>query len=187
MGVFCFQGGDMGKTCSFFGHRKIEITEKLKRKLDIQIEFLIEEKGVDTFLFGSRSQFDDLCHERVTLLQAKYPHIKRIAYVCGSEYACMEDEREELERITRTVTKWDIKYKAYDGVRKSERLCGAGRASYVERNQDMINASDYCVFYEDPYYLVSKRSGTRLALEYAYQKKRGGKDITIINLYEENQ
>ena len=78
----------------------------------------------------------------------------------------------------------------------SDRLWSAGKASYVERNQDMINASDYCVFYYDPQYQPPRRkyskrdvseyqakSGTKVAFEYANQRKRGGRDLTIINLY----
>ena len=120
-------------------------------------------------------------------------------YTCRSEYACMKDEKEERERIARAVTKRDIKYKDYDGEMMSDRLWSAGKASYVERNQDMINASDYCVFYYNPYYLPPKRkqskrslteyqpkSGTQLALDYAYQRKRGGKDISVINIFETN-
>lgn len=68
-------------------------------------------------------------------------------YTCRSEYAVKKEEKEERERIAREVTKRDIKYKDYDGAMMSDRLWLAGKASYVERNQDVINASDYCVFY----------------------------------------
>lgn len=188
----------MSKKCCFIGHRNVKATTELIKRIDTYIRMLIEEQGVRVFLFGSRSQFDDLCHERVTKMQEEYPDIERIAFTCRSEYACMKDEKEELERIVRAVTKRDIKYKDYDGVQQSERIYSAGKASYVERNQDMINESDYCVFYYDPYYLLPKRkqskrsltedqpkSGTEIAFDYAYQRKRGGKEITIVNLCEE--
>ena len=74
----------------------------------------------------------------------------------------------------------------------------AGKAQYVERNQAMINDSDFCVFYFNPYYQPPRRkyskrsvgdyqpkSGTQLAFDYANQRKRGGKDLRIINVYEE--
>lgn len=144
---------DMSKKCCFIGHRNVKATTELIKRIDMYIRMLIEQKGVRVFLFGSRSQFDDLCHERVTRMQEEYPDIKRIAFTCRGEYACMKDEKEERERIARTVTKRDIKYKDYDGVQQSERIYSAGKASYVERNQDMINESDYCVFYYNPYYL----------------------------------
>ena len=46
------------KVCSFFGHRKIEITKELKQKVKEVIEDLIFNHNVLTFLFGSRSDFD---------------------------------------------------------------------------------------------------------------------------------
>jgi len=171
-----------GKFCCFIGHRKIEKNIRLTQRVREIINDLIENKGVNTFLFGSRSEFDDLCYGIVTELQKNNPPIKRIMYTCRSEYACMKEEKEERERIAREVTKRDIKYKDYDGAMMSDRLWSEGKASYVERNQDMINASDYCVFYYNPQYLPPKRkyskrdiseyqpkSGTRIAYEYAVQ------------------
>ena len=69
---------DKEKTCCFFGHRKIDETEELKNNLRGIIEKLIVNEKVDTFFFGSKSQFDDLCHKIVTELKEKYPHLKRI-------------------------------------------------------------------------------------------------------------
>jgi uncharacterized phage-like protein YoqJ len=186
-----------GKACCFIGHRKIERTDKLIKNLTSLIGGLIHEQGVNTFLFGSRSEFDDLCHEIVTELQKKNPQIKRIMYTCRSEYAVKKEEKEERERIARAVTKRDIKYKDYDGAMMSDRLWSAGKASYVERNQDMIDASDYCVFYYNERYKPPRRkyskcsvgdyqpkSGTKLAFEYASQKKQEEKYTTIINVYK---
>ncbi len=186
-----------GKVCCFIGHRKIEKSVELTQRVSDVINDLIENKGVRTFLFGSRSEFDDLCHGIVTELQKNNPQIKRIMYTCRSEYACMKEEKEERERIARAVTKRDITYKDYDGVIMSDRLWSAGKASYVERNQDMINASDYCVFYYDPQYQPPKRkyskrdvseyqpkSGTALAFEYALSRKRVENHILIINILE---
>ena len=77
-----------------------------------------------------------------------------------------------------------------------ERIENAGVARYVERNQEMINASDYCIFYYNPDYQPPRRkyskrsvgdyqpkSGTQLAFDYAKQRERGGKAITIINVF----
>lgn len=65
-------------TCCFIGHREINATDELKKKLCLLIEHLITEESIDTFLFGSKSQFDDLCYDIVTEIKKKYPHIKRI-------------------------------------------------------------------------------------------------------------
>ena len=63
------------KTCCFIGHRTIDATEELKRKLTETIEKLITEEKVDTFLFGSKSEFNTLCLELVTALKEKYPNV----------------------------------------------------------------------------------------------------------------
>ncbi|MBQ2274006.1 MAG: hypothetical protein II334_00880 [Clostridia bacterium] len=97
----------------------------------------------------------------------------------------MKEEKEERERIARAVTKRDIKYKDYDGAMMSDRLWSAEKASYVERNQDMINESDYCVFYYNPEHQPPRRkyskrpvgdyqpkSGTKVAFDYANQRKK---------------
>ena len=77
------------KSCSFFGHRDTEQREELKQKVRETVEHLIVEEGVDTFLFGSRSSFDELCYIVVTELKEKYPHIRRIAYLCKHETVCL--------------------------------------------------------------------------------------------------
>ena len=76
------------KACSFFGHRDTPQTEELKRKVKEIVEHLIVKEGVDTFLFGSRSKFDELCLLIVTELKEKYPNIKRV-YV-RSQYPCID-------------------------------------------------------------------------------------------------
>ena len=62
------------KTCCFLGHRKIDETEELKSRLKSIITYLIEDEKVEVFLFGSRSDFNSLCHAIVTELKEKYPH-----------------------------------------------------------------------------------------------------------------
>ena len=42
------------------------------------VRWLITEKGVDKFLFGSKSNFDDFCQEVVKELREEYPYIKRV-------------------------------------------------------------------------------------------------------------
>ena len=85
------------KTCSFFGHRKIEENKELKQRVKESVEELIVKYGVQRFLFGSRSEFNDLCHLVVSELKEKYPKIKRISYTCKSEGCTLEIEREEKE------------------------------------------------------------------------------------------
>ena len=60
-------------TCCFFGHRKIEVTDELVNRLKKIVEDLIIDKKVDTFLFGSKSQFDKLCLTAITELKKETP------------------------------------------------------------------------------------------------------------------
>ena len=68
----------------------------------------------------------------------------------------------------------------------------SGKASYVERNQAMIEDSDFCIFYYDENYhpemrkyskkncsFYQPKSGTKLAYIYAIRKKK-----TCINVFE---
>ena len=161
------------KTCSFFGHRNTVSTPELCEELRRTIIRLIEENGVKWFLFGSASRFDELCLKIVTEIKDEYPEIQRV-YV-RSQYPYIEKSYK------------DYLLKAYDDTLMPNRVKNAGKASYVERNQEMINASDFCVFYYDKGYKpLSKnalsncqnKSGTKLAYEYAKQKKK-----EIINLF----
>ena len=52
----------------FIGHRKIDVTEELVSSLKDVVETLVNE-GVTSFLFGSKSAFDDLAWEVVTDLK----------------------------------------------------------------------------------------------------------------------
>ena len=174
----------MGKVCSFFGHRKIEKTPELREKLITTVRWLITEKEVDQFLFGSKSSFDDFCQEVLKELKEEYPQVKRV-------YVRMYYPELGEPYIGYILRDFEDTY-------MPERIENAGVARYVERNQEMIDGSDYCVFYYDENYKPPRRkyskrsvgdyrpkSGTKVAFDYANQRKRNGKDITIINLYEE--
>ena len=66
----------------------------------------------------------------------------------------------------------------YDGTYYPERLSGAGKAVYIERNCEMINKSKYCIVYlNEQDAPTNRKSGTLIAYEYAVKKRR-----TIINL-----
>ena len=163
-------------TCCFFGHRKIDATENLCNAVLTVVEELITNCNVNTFIFGSKSEFNDLCHKIVTNLKEKYPHIKRI-YV-RSAFQHIPDWYE------------DSLLKHYEGTYFPKHMENAGKASYVERNQEMINQSKFCVVYYDENYHPPRRknsrrdlfdyqpkSGTAVAYNYAVKKKK-----EIINL-----
>ena len=168
------------ESCSFFGHRDTPQTEELKQKVRETVEWLIVEEGVDTFLFGSRSNFDELCHIVVTELKEKYPYIRRVAYLCKHESGCYAGEGEETRRRIKVVTGRDVYVAEYEEIKKSDRVNSAGRASYIERNQLMVDVSDYKILY---YYFKKEnnkiRSGTQSIYSYLLDKKC----VKVINLY----
>ena len=86
-------------TCCFIGHREINATDELKKKLCLLIEHLITEESIDTFLFGSKSQFDDLCYDIVTEIKKKYSHIKRI--FVRAEYPYIDEAYKGVADFTR--------------------------------------------------------------------------------------
>lgn len=172
------------KTCAFFGHRKIDVTEELKLNLLQTIDKLITEHQVVNFLFGSRSEFDSLCHLTVTQLKEKYPFLKRIAYTCKSETCTLESQREKWEKIYSSVLNKEIILLGVEEEYEHKTKYTAGKASYIERNRAMINNSDFCIFYYDKNYQLEKlynksKSGTALSFVYAKQKKK-----SIINLFK---
>ena len=164
--------------CCFWGHRRINESENLKSAMCNIVSDLIENKGINTFLFGSRSQFNSLCYEIVSYLKELYPHIKRI-YV-RAEYANInEDYRKYL-------------LEKYEDTYYPEKIRNSGRAVYVERNRYMIDRCSVCVvYYKNDYSpLMCKRgktdmernrfkSGTKIAYDYALKKGR-----IIINIAE---
>ena len=166
----------MGKSCCFFGHRNIEYTEELEKRIYEQTENLILSEGADTFYFGSKSEFNSLCRDVVTDLKEKYPQIKRI-YI-----------RAEFPHINKEYK--DYLLESYDDTYFPEKVLGAGRACYVIRNREMIDKSDFCIVYYKEDYIPKKRrnskrdlfeyqpkGGTKIAYDYAVKK---GKNIICV-------
>ena len=91
------------KTCSFFGHRNTEINLTFRQELKNIIEDLIVNYSVYTFLFGSRSSFDYVCHLVVSELKEKYPYIKRIAYTCKHETCVLEKNLNKVDERYRNI------------------------------------------------------------------------------------
>lgn len=145
--------------CCFLGHRKINETEKLKLKLNEIIEKLIVEKQVDTFLFGSKSRFNSLCLELVTKIKERYPHIKRV-YV-----------RAEYPYINENYKNYLLE--SYEETYYPKNILHSGKASYIERNFEMIDNSYYCVFYYNEECVpTDRKSGVKIALDYAIKKRK---------------
>ena len=143
--------------CCFIGHRKINETKEVRNQLLEIIENLITDEKIDTFLFGSKSRFNELCYETVTRLKEKYPYIKRI--FVRAEYPYIGDDYKEYI------------LESYEDTYFPKNVIGTGRLSYVKRNIVMINKSGFCVFYFDKGMLpTDRRSGTEVAFNYAVRQ-----------------
>ncbi len=162
---------------TFIGHRKLQFDGGFRLRLKELILKLIDDRNADTFLFGSRSDFNDLCLEVVTEIQKERPDIKRI-YV-RAEYPYINKHYE------------DRLLGSYDATYIPENVVKAGKAAYVERNHFMIDKAALCIFYYDEHYKPplkpaargriareQPKSGTKVAYEYAIRKQK-----ELINLF----
>jgi len=168
----------MDTSCCFIGHRKIENKEKAKNLLKQETLKLLD-KGVTKFFFGSKSEFNDLSWEVVTELQNEYPSIRRI-YV-----------RSAFQYISKSYEDYLLEF--YEETYYPPKIENAGKSSYVERNYEMIDNSTYCIFFYNEKYVPElkrepkrntlppskRKSGTKIAYEYALKKKK-----EIINIYD---
>ena len=175
----------------FIGHRTVTDAEQIRIRLTRTIKELIT-NGADTFLFGSRSQFDTLCWQVVTELKEQYPDIKRISYNAPHETAfTSREERQRFEQIYSRLTGSEVHLQECEGAVNSPKSAKATKDAYIMRNQDMIDNSDVCVFYYNKDYLPPRRkqssrsivdyqpqSGSAVAFTYAQRKRK-----TIINIF----
>lgn len=167
---------------TFIGHRKIAANNSFYRNLIDLILRLVDYNNADTFLFGSKSQFNDLCLQAATEVKKIRPNVKLI-YV-----------RAEYPHISEDYKVYLLNF--YDDTYFPDKILNAGRAAYIERNYHMIDRANICIFYFDKtssplfekatnnrvVYANKKASGTKLAYDYALSKKK-----TIINLYCDTQ
>ena len=107
----------------------------------------------------------------------------------GGEF--VEIERKKWEEIYSHFEKKKVHLLGVEKEFEHRTKYTSGRAGYVERNQAMINNSDFCIFYYDRNYKPEMRkysksdigyyqpkSGTAIAFDYASQKKK-----IIVNLF----
>jgi len=154
-------------TCCFIGHRRIKHKKELASRLRDNICYLLEQ-GVATFLFGDHSEFNTLCYEVVSELREVYPKIRRIHYRTDYPDADAYTMQFLLDGYEDSICP--------DGV------AAAGKAAYVERNQAMIQASDFCVFYFNNEYLPASRKESKKAIS---PKAEPGLPLTMQKRTEE--
>lgn len=154
------------KYCSCFGHRKVEITEKLCTKLNIVFKNLIIKENVRYFYFGGFGEFDELYHKIISNLKIEFPDIYRIF--------CLSDPRHL--QINKRPT-W-IKDKDYENITYLDLDYDYWYTRIYYRNLEIINRSDFIVFYINH----TTSSDAYKALQYAKQKKK-----QIINICDNQQ
>ncbi len=150
-----------GKICSCFGHTEVEITYDLKERTGREIDRAIED-GVRTFLFGGRSDFDDLCYDLVTarMKSRQQQNIKRV--FCFA-----------LENQLRKPPVW-FNRREYEELACPAKHFDYWYTSIYYRNIAMIDQSDLVLFW------VQKRANSGAYKAYEYAVKKGKR---IVNLF----
>lgn len=151
------------KICSFFGHREVDITDRLYATTTAEIERAVG-LGCRTFYFGGYGAFDHLCYEIVTKINNENPDlkIKRIYCVSQERY---------LRKNVRYFNRGD-----YDEIIYLMPSFEGWYKSIYFRNCAMIDQSDFIIFYAES----KEDSGAYKAYKYAKRKR----DKQIINLWE---
>ena len=155
----------INKTCCFFGHRTISGRETLLKLLIEQIEYLIVNYNVDTFLFGEYGEFDNLCKMAVERLKQDYPYIKTVFVQAYYDY----NRREYFE----------YKRSCYNEIIYPELEQYPQKFRIVYRNQAMIEMSDYCIFY-----VKRKWGGAYDALRCAKRKNKNIYNFAVFSLFD---
>ena len=156
------------KICSFFGHRDCRLTGKQKNNLYELIENLIISFNVKEFLFGEHA-FDKISFYICLDLKMKYPEINLI-------YVRAKNENPSKDFIDKIL-------ELYDDTYFPKSAHNSGKYCYIKRNFDMIEKSDYCIFYYlerthsisrefGSNKIIKTKSGTKIALDYAKKKSK---------------
>lgn len=147
-------------SCFFTGHRKLPKNriDTIKKLLIQKIKYLIEDKGVETFIAGGALGFDTLAARTVTELKEEYPFIKLYLYLPCNDQSRLWSAEDKYEW-------WMIMTKA-DGYKY------VTDGPYVEgcmqkRNYKMADDAYYGIAY-----CVLARSGTGMTMHYA--EEHGG-------------
>lgn len=142
-------------SCSFFGHSEISITDDLKDRLHAELVRLLRD-GYDTFYFGGFGDFDHLCWQTVTDLKNDYPQIYRVY--------CLSDPRHV--RLSKRP-KW-LKDTDYEEFTYLNLGFDYWYSRIYYRNCEMINQSDFVIFYANNV----ENSGAYKAYKHALKTKK---------------
>ncbi len=154
----------IGKTCSCFGHFDVNITDDLVARTRIEIDKAVAD-GVRIFLFGGRSDFDDLCYDIVTEKKKAEPQIDKKRVFCFP-----------LDKQLRKPPRWFIR-KEYEALECPTKDFDYWYTSIYYRNIAMIDQSDLILFWVES----RENSGAYKTYQYAVKKHKH-----IVNLFSKH-
>lgn len=150
-------------TVSFFGHRRIYNQLRLDQTLDNLILELLREHSYVEFLVGRDGDFDQLVSSAIKRCQRAFGnHNSSHTWVMPYPTSFFRDNEEAC-------------YAYYDEIEISEASSAKHfKAAFQSRNRDMIDRSDFAVFYVE-----TNEGGAYQTMQYAIKL---GKEY--INLYQ---
>ena len=160
-GAASFFMATVEKTCSCFGHSNVDITDELIARTNVEIDRAIED-GVRIFLFGGRSDFDDLCYDLVTQKRNDSPQLNIRRVFCFA-----------LDKQLGKPPRWFIK-KEYEALECPTKDFDYWYTAIYYRNLAMIDQSDFILFW------VEERENSGAYKTYLYAVK---KHKRIVNLF----
>ena len=140
------------QTCSCFGHSDVDITDDLIARTRTEIDKAIE-SGVRIFLFGGRSDFDDLCYDLVTEKKNTEPQLDIKRVFCFA-----------LDKHLRKPPGWFVR-KEYEALECPTKDFDYWYTSIYYRNLAMIDRSDIILFW------VERRENSGAYKTYRYAVK----------------
>jgi len=147
----------MTNGCCFTGHRSVpnELLENLRVKLWESVEYLHNERKIDTFYAGGCTGFDTLAAQTVLEYRAAHSETRLVIVVPYRNQAkgWSGDAQREYERIKKSATKV---------VCLAERYY---RGCMHQRNRYMVDRSSVCICY-----LTQESGGTASTVKYALRK-----------------
>lgn len=149
------------KTCSCFGHSVVDITDELIERTRTEIDRAIRD-GVRIFLFGGRSDFDDLCYDLVTEKKNADPKLNIERVFCFA-----------LEKQLAKPPVWFVQ-KEYEALECPTKHFDYWYTAIYFRNLAMVDRSDLALFYAEQ----RKNSGAYKTYLYAVKKHK-----RIVNLF----
>lgn len=127
------------------GHTKVNNKNEIIKKFSFLLHRIRQKCFVLTCLFGSKSEFNDLCYDVYFELSRKDTNMKSIFYRCKHETAWIKDKclvNKQTFHFLGNET-----FREYDEIVLSKNLLNTTKNSYIQRNFNMIDDSDICIFY----------------------------------------